>query len=451
MHLGESCILYKKCSCAITWFFPFPYNTELRLRTKTDCVPKPTVYQNRNKNIRVQMPTNMNLSTLNARVQKIDPEYIGVTTAWNDGQRGVSSTGFSMLSSLGNNITDARLIAQDGGVLPFVRPHNLDERLGITTADKIFFVEKDGTQTTAQEVLEKMNERASYMGYSYVDAKMEPKEKVVVRVQNVWVPLHTDEKERNVAPGHYSYQTHDAADPRNLIVLGTPSGVFVHSDAAGIKKLMAHSSNPDGSVNEHWHTVKPTDKRVGEVQEEDESQGIPEKRACTMGLQGIEFGANCFFIMSIPNTQTILPDTDDEWGKQCVYRSLGNEMDGVSRAAHVSVDYVVSGIAAKNAISIVRPGKGVGKEPIVITIMIYHTVQADAAVVNVAEEDLVRAINEIKSIYKTCDQTCKLSELPTMLHKLTAQDVQICTEKVVQDPVFSDPFSPQADALDKCY
>jgi hypothetical protein len=408
------------------------------------------------------MPTTTDLSTLNTRAQKVDADYTGVAVAWNDGQRGVTSfNGSPQLSSLGNNICDVRLIAKDGGILPFVRPDNRDEVLGITTANKVMFVEKDGSQTTAQEILETMTDRAGYMGYTSVDAKPDPQEKLIVRVQNVWVPLNADETERRVAPGHYSYQTQDPANPRNLIVLGTPSGVFVHSDATGIKKLMAHSNNPDGSVNEHWHSVEPTNTCVGETQETDVPLTANKARAVEIGLRGMGRRSNCFLVMSIPNKQKLQSETrswadyeedGNTYDSGVIYRSCDGfrslgAVDGVSRVARVSVDEAIFAKAAKNEIAIVRPGEGNNKEPIVITIMLYHTVQANAGVVNVAEEDVVRGINDIKSIYKMCDVTCKLSELPKMLHKLTPEDVKTCVKKVAEDPVSNDPFVPQSNAL----
>ena len=116
--------------------------------------------------------------------------------------------------------------------------------------------------------------------------------------------------------------------------------------------------------------------------------------------------------------------------------------------ARVSVDEAVFGSAAKNEISIVRAGNDTNKEPIVITIMLYHTVQAaDGGMITVTKEDVVRGINDIKSIYKMCDITCKLSQLPKMLHPLTAEDVKTCKKKVEQDSVVKDPFMPHPHYL----
>jgi len=174
---------------------------------------------------------NADLASLNERVIKVNSNYEAVAVAWNNGSRGVEN---GKLSYLGSNITEARLVAHDGGVLPFVRPKNMNEIVGITTADKIMLVEEDGSQVTAQHMLLGLEQRAKYMGYTSIKANIKNIERVVVRFQNVWVPLKEDETQRKLVPAHYSYQTKDKANPRNLIVLGTPNGIYVHSDAEGI-------------------------------------------------------------------------------------------------------------------------------------------------------------------------------------------------------------------------
>lgn len=396
------------------------------------------------------MPTHTNLNLLNDRVKAVDPSFVGCEVAWNDGQRGVTSSSLSespVLSCFGNNITDVCLIAADGGALPFVRPDNLDELVGITTADKLFFAEKNGSSVSAHHVLATMTERASYMGYTSVDTKMRPQEQVVVRVQNVWVPMKDGETSREVAPGHYSYQTMAEDDPRNLIVLGTPDGISVHSDGVGIKKLMGHTVNPDESVNEHWHSVQPTELRVGECFAPPGPTARQEPGLASpvmVGFKDMGLRTNCFLVMSIPNQQK--PPAPVIYRALSAVpeglRSLPAEQDGESRSARVSLDEKVFGAATKKSIEIVRPAKGDQLEPIVVTIMLYHTVRGDADVVNVRDEDVQLGIRDIKSIYKMCDKTCKLSELPAMLHKLTKTDVSAIAKKKKMDP-----FEPKADAL----
>ena len=61
-----------------------------------------------------------------------------------------------------------------------------------------------------------------------------------------------------------------------------------------------------------------------------------------------------------------------------------------------------------------------------ITIMLYHTVQAaDGGMITVTKEDVVRGINDIESIYKMCDITTGCGR---MLHPL-AEDVRAVRRK----------------------
>lgn len=370
-------------------------------------------------------------------------EYMAGEVAWNDGQRGVAQGG--VLSCWGGNITDARIVAEDGAHLPFVRPHNHDEKLGVTDASNILFA--DGT---AQDVLESLGERAKYMGYTHVDAKVAPNQKVVYRVQNAWVPVGEKEGVRKIAPAHYSYQTRRRDDPRNLLVLGTPQGTFVHSDDAGVQKLMGHRVGADGAVHTHWFAAEATDTLVGHAVVGDDILPPASKkaRAVEMGLKGMGARANCFVVMSIPNKQKTRPPALSSWDLKneagaCVYRSLG-----ASSSARVSLDDAPAGTADKNAIAIERPED----EPIVVTILLYNAIEAKdcKTPTQVANTDLALAVADMERIYalgkKHGGAVCKLSELPVMLRKLTKEDVATCTRKLKEDPP-ADPFVPSATAL----
>jgi len=406
----------------------------------------------------MQAAMNVNFATLKQHVKSIDQDYDAVTVAWNDGSRSVEN---GMLSCWGGNITDVRLVAKDGGVLPFVRPDNRDEVLGVTTADKVMLVERDGTQVTAQQVLATLEDRAKYMGYTSVKTNLKQPERVVVRVQNIWIPLNKGQAERKFVPAHYSYQTHDKANPRNMILLGTPSGTYVHADAKGINKLYSHTEDEEG-VNNHWFTAEASALDVGQNLAEYRYRCIPESkkgRFVEMGLKGMGARTNCFVVISIPNTQ--LPFALPMHGPQdepIIYRSLCarsmEDNDGWSAAAIVSADTTnVVSKAAKNVIDIVRPEK----EPIVITIMVYNTITTfdDQELVSdeikISKADVEFAIKDTKNIYALCDATCKLSELPVMLAKYTAEVKDTIAHKLMHDPVpmlvDSDPFKPSASAL----
>ena len=385
-------------------------------------------------------------------------DYMAGTVAWNDGARGASG---GTLSCLGKNITDARIEAADGGFCPYLRPHNYDEKLAVVDPTHVCMIEADGTSRTVKEVLQTIGDRATYMGFKSVDPKLKPNEKIVYRVQNAWVPLKKDQSSRKIAPTHYSYQTRDAKEPRNLIVLGSAQGIFVHSDDVGCKKLLAHTKGEESRslpgdgpvVRTHYFEAEPSDTLVGRAVFNDETVSPKKAKAVEMGVEGMGARANCFVIVSIPlEQQKAKSNPYGLWGTECdddndapIYRSLAGE----SRAARVSVAEDVHGTADKIKIDAVRDTS----EPIVVTILLYNTVQTDADGVSsqrIKTTDIAAAVQDMEAIYglakKHGGDVCKMSELWPMLHKLEAHHVQEIYAKVAADPPF-DPMVPRKNAL----
>lgn len=67
----------------------------------------------------------------------------------------------------------------------------------------------------------------------------------------------------------YNYQTRDASDPRNLLLLCTTQGTSVAADAPGAQKLWVHALGPDGStVHRYWLEGERSSHKVGGAQAE---------------------------------------------------------------------------------------------------------------------------------------------------------------------------------------
>jgi len=243
-------------------------------------------------------------------------------------------------------------------------------------------------------------------------------------------------------------------DPRNLIVLGTAQGVFVQSDDRGVQKLFAHGQGDDGKVTEHWFKAEPTTTRVGQAMLNDSETRAKRARAVEIGIRGMGPRANCFVIMSVPNTQKPRVSRGGlsslSFSNVPVYRSL-SAVSGISRSARVSVAEEVAGTASANAIDIERPEN----EPIVCTILLYNTMEVPmgtltGADVNVDTTDIALAVSDMEHIYDLAKEhggdVCKLSELPAMLHKLTRDDMEVIKEKVAKDPP-TDPMKPNKNAI----
>jgi len=428
---------------------------------------------NRTKQKTASMLT-IDTTELAASAQRIDPNYTSVDTQWNDVKRGVSN---GTVSCFGRNITDTRLQLSDGQLAPCVRPPNLDETLGLVRADKIFVIDEDGTRLSVHEMLQKAPQFAAYrdMQQDNMDLEIDPNqpEYVALRFQEAFVPVKEGVK-MEVVPCNFNYQTQRPDDPRNLIFCASAQGIFVHTDTPGCNSLYAHKKTPS-KVTEHRFAVEETDFAVGAAQCGDMGGAKGKARAVEMGLEGMGPHSNCFMVLSVPNTQTkasfprfvSLSGSSEDDDEPCmpVYRSLGRramEDDGygTARSARVSVSEVVQGQAAsRHDVKIKRPEKDGYKEPLVLTMLFYNTIRAapGSTQVKVKSSDVELAIAHMNRLYAMCEKTCKLSELPAMLHKLTETDMariratriafgeQYEKETKPKTPAM-DPFTPNANA-----
>ena len=420
----------------------------------------PTKRNNANEMINAtQMNTNL-------RAIGAHDRYAAGSVAWNDGQRGVSVVnGTPTVSAFGSNITDVCIVDESRNMCQFIRPPNKDETLGVMDAKDLLMVDKDGTNVSVQDLLDDLEGKCKYMGYSSIDAKAESNQKVVVRFQTSWVPIKKGTTVTKIVPQHYSYQTRSRTNPRNLLVLGTPQGVFAHTDDAGGNKLFAHSVSESGTVNNHWFEAESNkDCMVGHAATAPDSDGLSVKKARSveMGIRGMGPRTNCFVTVAVPNTQktettsrawsSVVTNDDDDDDGMSVYRSL---CVGKSYAARVSVAEESVGTCDPNAIDIVRPDD----EPIVVTVLTYNTVEVpddfegEPTEMTITPVDVALGVADLDRQYDLVKQNggvvCKLSELPAMLHKLTDKHMVDIVNKVKKDPLMTapDPMVPNASAL----
>jgi len=396
--------------------------------------------------------------------------YAAGAIAWNDGQRGVTVVnGTPVLSAFGPNITDVCIVDEAGNMCQFIRPPNMDETLGVMDAKDLLMVDKDGNNVSVQDLLDDIEDRCKYMGYTSIKTNTVPNQKVVVRFQTAWVPIKKGTTLTKIVPQHYSYQTNSRTNPRNLLVLGTPQGVFAHNDDSGGNKLFAHSVDASGTVHNHWFEAESNkDCMVGHAAIAMEEEGHLEKkaRAVEMGIRGMGPRTNCFVTVAVPNTQkqeavtrdpssVAMNSNDDDDGADfpLVYRSL-SVCTGKSYSARVSVAEESVGTCDANAIDIVRPEN----EPILVTVLTYNTVEVpddfegEPTTMKIAPTDVALGVADLDRQYdlvkKNGGVVCKLSELPAMLRKLTKEDMAQIVKKVAEDPPpHADPMVPTATAL----
>lgn len=398
-------------------------------------------------------------------------DYTAVTTNWNDAGRGVVK---GKLSAFGFNITDVRLaVFRDGqpaGIAPCIRPHNLDEKVGVARADRVFVVDAAGDRVSIKDLLANATKYAEYRGIGAIDAKIADNERVVIRYQEAFVALPEGTSAAQVVPVHFSYQTQSPKNPRNLMFCGSAQGVYCHPDTPGANHLYAHQTTA-AHTTEHLFTATETAHAVGATHDDEGYTACGRPRAVEMGVEGSGPQGNCFIVVSVPNAQAprrrlwadAMDDSDDDSPAMPVYRSLGagpaSPGAGVARSARLSVDGASRGVAPRHeGLSITRATRSDGvPEPIVITILHYNTLRARDArdtTVRITADDAKRAVGHMEELYGLCDVSCKLSELPVMLHRLTAEDMaRIQETRAKHGDSFAaatqgipDPFTPRGDA-----
>jgi hypothetical protein len=356
---------------------------------------------------------------------RINGEYTAVVTAWTDNKRGVCQ---GKLSAVGPNITDLRLVGPNDKVMPYLRTHNLDEKLGVVNPKKVI-VTKGGH--TAYDVLLDPNNYIAYTGIRF-DGPIEEQPKVVMRHQNAFVPTGKDTPE-DVAPAHYNYQTRTNEDPRNLIIVFTPMGYYAQTDRVGFNPLLYNKPNGKGLLEQTWIGVEATDKDVGHADDDRKHKKTKTTNSFVLGVEGSLPRANRLMIMSIPLAQKKreIPKTawgqsytpDDDSDLDCMaaddsdepeptYRSLAAE--GKCKQARLSEGNKCAEVKIKEMTVKHDPG-----DPVVITVIDYNTVEHDTArTVTVPMKDIEAAIGDMEYHYNLCDRVCKLSTLPAMLTEL---------------------------------
>jgi hypothetical protein len=211
-----------------------------------------------------------------------------VPVSWEDASRGKSAGG--ALSTMGPNIADVRLFEKTGALLYTLRSQNWNERLGYVAAGDVALMTGNESSsasalqpTTLASYLQNVGAHAGYAGVA-VPSLYEPTIDGIfsIRFQTVFLPVAAG---RGASGGGalpstefctevYSYQTHDSARPRNMLLLATPQGVSVQQDAVGRAKVFFHSVAPGGAVHRYWLEAEKSEKQVGGAQVETRDEAL---------------------------------------------------------------------------------------------------------------------------------------------------------------------------------
>jgi len=195
------------------------------------------------------------------------------SVSWEDCSRGWNSNG--SLSCMGSNIADVRILDMNKKSIYTVRSENWDEKLAVVAAKDLALIVGNESASVAKNfkamTLDNYLKNAGLYGkYAGVPSNTslysnETDDKVSVRFQTVFIPASKDPQ---FTTSVYSYATHDAADPQNLLLYCTSQGTSIQQDAPGQEKLFLHMNNPNGSASTHWLKAITSDQKVGQEQVE---------------------------------------------------------------------------------------------------------------------------------------------------------------------------------------
>ena len=209
------------------------------------------------------------MAQINSSLKATHPNYSCKTVSWEDAARGTVG---GALSSIGPNITDVRLYAKDKTQLFTVRSDNWNEKLGKASSDEVCVVveEEPGTgelvPITLTNYLKNIGKYGAYAGIKTGTNlyNEELDKEISIRFQTTFLPVPDTEfgnVEFNVE--NYNYQTHDASNPRNMLLLCTTQGAALQQDGPGAQKLFHHAFNPnDNKVHRYWFECERTNHKA---------------------------------------------------------------------------------------------------------------------------------------------------------------------------------------------
>jgi hypothetical protein len=390
-----------------------------------------------------------------------------VPVSWEDATRG--HTGFGGLSTMGPNISDVRLFERSGRLLYTCRSQNWNERLGYVAARDVAMVIGNEhpsasvqTSTTLRDYLQSIGTHAKYAGLQ-VPSLFEPTldEIFSIRFQTVFLPVGGDPDDA-VAFGAkppttefctevFNYQTSDASDPKNLLLLATPQGTSVQQDGRGPEKIFFHSVDSDGVVHRFWLEAEKSEKQVGGAQVEtmeEVAAAAARGKATAVRIGPASMGTrfNVQMLIQVPLKQRPRPATASGRGRggggrggtfgfvcadmaQCAMPSAAPsatacwskssapatatkyrraEAVGVSNAARVSRGTehdIFRGVASG------RPERDPTQHG-TITVTMYYTVVGGVP----SAADVERAVADLDDLYKACPSDKRLAQC----HEVTA-------------------------------
>ena len=374
-------------------------------------------------------------------------EYKTQRVSWDDVQRDELTDGG--VSSSGPNITDT-MLASDEGPLYFVRPVNLNERVGKVGAHRISLLDKDNNLVPLSKFLDSIGQQGMYRDMDKGTSlhSQETDRTVGVRFQSVFIPIKSDNTSENKFNFHaemYSYGTRDNSSPQNMIVFSTSQGSSIQYPTSTITKIYHHCEHDDGTYHSHTLCADQSEHKVGGHQEESDEQNARndengKANAMCIGIRAMGSRFNAAMTIQVPlkqaasvfmpsftvapNSQTILPlpyvyfdDVPPMNDDVPVYKSLSTLPDddavyrgglsfsscpiGTSNAARVSIG------DDKETLDelVLKAPKRDDTQHVTVTIIMYYTVQGGLP----SSDDVKACIDDMERLYESCSWNGRLN------------------------------------------
>jgi len=251
-------------------------------------------------------------------------DYSCKTVSWDDAQRGTVG---GSLSCWGSNITDTRLWEKTGKRLFTVRSDNWNEKLGKISSSEVALLAPENAEhgsalrpITLRKFLKTIG-KEQHGGYAGLPLthdldSVALDDEVSIRFQTTFLPIEEDPAARGTlefATEAYNYNTHDDADPRNLVLLCTTQGTAVQQDGKGAKKLFHHAVDPnDGKIHRYWLEAEQSDHKVGGAQKEtaeEKADALARGKATSsvIGVKALGTRFNVLMTIQVPLEQKPKP------------------------------------------------------------------------------------------------------------------------------------------------
>ena len=234
------------------------------------------------------------------------------------------------------------LEAKDGRRLFTVRSENWNEKLGVVNTNEVALVQGNQnsgnklSNITLSDFLKNSKIYGKYIGIQNNLSSPDLDQKCSIRFQTTFLPIQTDSPKIEFSAKSYNYQTKDAKNPKNLILLANSQGIALQPDGVGSNKILHQRVDENGKIERFWLEAEKTDFEVGGSQEETVEEKLEAERrgkasGKIIGTRAMGMRVNALLTVQIPLKQKKIIQ---KFQNQChCVQCEGNNVNGLKYSA----------------------------------------------------------------------------------------------------------------------